>query len=133
MKDVLLFLGLVGAPAGLFLATIYLRWRLRVRLLEIVRGCAEQGRPLDAAAIAALLARPFATQPARDYRRGVICLGFAGTILLIAFCAFVVGATLGAQEALAIAAGIAAFAALAGGLGGALLVLARKGSLPRAN
>ena len=132
MKDSILFAGLVGAPTVLFLATIYLRWRLRMRLLEIVRGCAEQGKPLDAAAIGALLARPFVTQPERDYRRGVMYLGIAAAILFIAFCAFVLAATLGAPEALAIAAGIAAFAAPPGCIGVALLVLARKNRAPGA-
>ncbi|HEX5049301.1 MAG TPA: hypothetical protein VFX89_19470 [Gammaproteobacteria bacterium] len=132
MKDFALFLGLVGAPTVMFLATIYLRWRLRMRLLEIVRGCAEQGKPLDAAAIGALLARPFATQPERDYRRGVMYLGIASAILLIALCAFVLAANLGAPEALSVAAGIAAVAALPGCIGAGLLVLARKTQAPHA-
>jgi len=126
MTDFALFLGLVGAPTVMFLATIYLRWRLRMRLLEIVRGCAEQGKPLDAAAIAALLARPLATQPERDYRRGVMYIGTAAALSVIAFCAFVLAATLGAHEALSIAAGIAALGALPGCIGVGLLVLSRK-------
>ncbi|HEX5047558.1 MAG TPA: hypothetical protein VFX89_10585, partial [Gammaproteobacteria bacterium] len=126
MKDTLLFMALVGAPTALFFAVIYLRWRLRMRLLEIVRGCAEQGKPLEAAAIGALLARPFMTLPERDYRRGVLYLGVAGAILAVAFCAFVLTATLGGPEAPAVAAGIAAFAAPPGCIGGALLVLARR-------
>src|SRR5262245_10822534 len=132
MKDFVLFAGLVGAPTAMFIVTCYLRWRLRMRLLDIVRGCAEQGRPLDAAAIGALLARPFATQPERDYRRGVMYLGIASAILLIAFCAFVVGANLGAPEALSVAAGIAAFGALPACIGAGLLVLARKTQAPHA-
>lgn len=130
MKDFALFLGLVGAPTVMFLATIYLRWRLRMRMLEIVRGCAEQGKPLDAAAIGALLARPFATQPERDYRRGVMYLGLASAILLIALCAFVLAWNLGAPEALSVAAGIAAVAALPGCIGAGLLVLARRNRAP---
>jgi hypothetical protein len=133
MKDGFLFLGFVGAPAGLFLATIYLRWRLRMRLLEIVRGCAEQGKPLDAAAIGELLARPFVTQPERDYRRGVMLLGVAAAIVLIAGCVFVLAWNLGAPEALSIGSGIAALAALPGCIGVGLLVLARRNRLPSAS
>ena len=132
MKDFALFLGLVGAPTAMFLATVDLRWRLRMRLLEIVRGCAEQGRPLDAAAIGALLARPFATQPERDYRRGVMFLGIASAVWLIALCAFVLAANLGAPEALSIAAGIAAFGAPPACIGVGLLVLAHKTRAPQA-
>ena len=38
MKDFALFLGLVGAPTVMFIVTVYLRWRLRMRLLEIDFG-----------------------------------------------------------------------------------------------
>jgi hypothetical protein len=124
-------LAFVGVPGGLFALTLVLRSRERLRLLDIVRSTAEQGHPLSADVVGVLRrGRSPVPTPERDYRRGMLLVAIASGIALLGFCVYVF-ATSFDQNGLAVGVAVAAFGALPGCVGAALILLSRSGRTTR--
>jgi hypothetical protein len=135
MNLLMQLLAFVGVPGGLFALTLVLRSRERMRLLDIVRSTAEHGHPLSPDVVG-VLRRGRSAMPTerdyrrRDYRRGVLLVAMGSGLALIGFCAYVF-ATSFEQNGLALGVAIAAFGALPGCIGAALIVLSRVPGVPR--
>ena len=126
MEQFLLLVAFVVIPGGLFALTLVLRSRERMRLLDVVRSTAEQGHPLAADVVRALPRghRSKVPMPERDYRRGVLLVAMASGIALLGFCAYVFASSLD-EDGLAVGIAVAAFGAIPGCIGAALIVLSR--------
>jgi hypothetical protein len=127
MNLALQLVAFVGVPGALLALTLILRSRERIHLLDVVRSTAEHGHPLTADVVMSLRrGRPPAT-PDRDYRRGVLLVAVASAIALIGFCAYVFAVSMASDSALGVGTAIAAFGAIPGCIGTALIVLSRTG------
>jgi hypothetical protein len=129
MEQFLLLAAFVIVPGSLLALTLVLRSRERMRLLDVVRSTAEQGHPLAADVVRALPRgrRSKAPIPERDYRRGVLLVAVASALALLGFCAYVFASTVMDEGALAVGVAVAAFGAIPGCIGAALIVLSRAG------
>jgi hypothetical protein len=127
MSLVLQLLAFVGVPGGLLALTMVLRSRERMRLLEVVQNAAAQGHALPADVVRALPRGRPGPSPERDYRRGVLLVAIAAGVALLGFCAYVFASTLTGESGLAVGVAVAAFGAIPGAVGTALIVLSRAG------
>jgi hypothetical protein len=130
--EVLALFIVLGVPALVILAPLWLRSQDRRRVLAAMTAAAEKGATLPADQVSLLLsgARPVRSLPpdhVRDARRGALLLASALGIVVIAAGISTMVWALGVGFAGALFACLASVAALPAAIGAAYLLLARQG------
>ncbi len=113
-------------PGIVFMVSNILRFRERMRVLDVVHASALAGAPLTPEMVEVLPGggHMFPT-PQRDFRLGVLLVACGAAIATIGLCVFFAMFSEGSGSAIAVGVSIAAAGAIPGCIGAALIILSR--------
>jgi hypothetical protein len=112
-------------PGIVFMFSSLIRFRERMRVLDVVQVAVQGGNPLSPEIIQSLPGggHMFPT-PQRDFRMGVLLIACGAAIATIGLCVFIAVTSEGGP-AVAVGVSIAAAGAIPGCIGAALVILSR--------